>query len=93
MKTYARLQDGVVAELLTTEHAIHTLFHPDLTWLDVSNEPTVAPGWRSDGRNVSRPPEPPATPETAAPPLDRDALIEALRRDLDALQERLRQLA
>ncbi len=32
MKTYARIQDGVVAELFETDADINQLFHPDLVW-------------------------------------------------------------
>lgn len=89
MKTFARVQDGIVAELVTTGHAIETLFHPDLVWLDVSGEPAVATGWRCDGRTVSRPP---AEAAAAAPAPDPAAELADIRAGVEALQFRLTEL-
>jgi hypothetical protein len=49
MKTYARIQDGRVAELLTTPLLAGDLYHPSLVWVDASNIPEVAVGWQFDG--------------------------------------------
>jgi len=49
LKTYARIQDGAVAELIHTDASISTLFHPGMTWIDVSGQPTVGEGWTFDG--------------------------------------------
>lgn len=86
MKTFARLQDGLVAELVTTEHPIHTLFHPDMVWLDVSGEPAVTTGWISDGRTVNRPAVQEATPASTPDPL---AELAGIRTALAALQARV----
>ena len=86
MKTFARLQDGLVAELVTTEQPIRALFHPDMIWLDVSDEPAVATGWLSDGRAVSRPP----APETVlTPTIDPLAELADIRFTLATLQARV----
>ena len=86
MKTFARLQDGLVAELVTTEQPIHMLFHPDIIWLDVSGEPAVTTGWLSDGRTVSRP----AVPEAVSTPsMDPAAELADIRCALALLQARV----
>jgi len=54
MKTYARIQDGMVAELLRTDAPIGTLFHPGMTWIDVSDQANVAEGWTFDGTRFAR---------------------------------------
>ena len=63
MKTYARVQEGIVAELLRTELPIAELFHPGLTWVDVSSQLVVAQGWTFDGKRFAKP----AAPATPAP--------------------------
>jgi hypothetical protein len=59
MKVYARIQDGLVAELLTTDGEITSLFHPALVWVDVSSRASIAAGWHFDGANFTPPPAPP----------------------------------
>jgi hypothetical protein len=55
MPTYARIEDGIVAELYTppTEVAatpLPELFHADLRWIDVSAvSPQPEPRWTYDG--------------------------------------------
>jgi len=66
MKTYARIQDGAVAELLTTDIEIIGRFHPALIWVDVTSETGIAPGWQKDARGFLPPPAP---PPVAAPTL------------------------
>lgn len=58
MRTYARVQDGSVAELLKTGSDITQLFHPSLVWIDVSADPQIQEGWRFDGKKFSPPQEP-----------------------------------
>lgn len=60
MKTYARIQEGRVAELLTTGGDISTMFHRDIIWVDVTSVNGIAVGWEYDGRHFSAPsaPEP-----------------------------------
>jgi hypothetical protein len=49
VKTFARIEAGIVAELLRTEVALADLFHPALRWVEVV-DPAVAPGWvEADG--------------------------------------------
>ena len=47
MSTYARIQNGTVAELFSppTGVSITECFHPDLTWVECDGTPGVAPGW------------------------------------------------
>ena len=45
MKTYARMQNGTVAEFLTTAADIDTLFNHQITWIDVSGVAHVEIGW------------------------------------------------
>ena len=86
MKTFARLQDGQVVELITTEQPIHVLFHSDMVWLDVSGEPAVTTGWRSDGRMVSPPLAPDIKPAPVPDPL---AELAEIRATLATLQARV----
>lgn len=37
MKTYARIDHGIVMELFSTDADIADLFHPDLVWVDVTD--------------------------------------------------------
>jgi hypothetical protein len=55
MKVYGRIQDGVVAELLTTNLPIATMFHPALVWVDLTSEVGVAPGWVWNGSQAHAP--------------------------------------
>jgi phage tail protein X len=52
---YARIQSGVVAELLTTADEISEMFVPSLTWIDLSATPEVAEGWTYDGAQFAAP--------------------------------------
>ncbi len=56
MKTYARIQDGLVAELLKTDGDITSMFNPALVWVDVSSQPDIAEGWHFDGTKFTPPP-------------------------------------
>ena len=67
MKTYARIQDDLVAELLKTDGDIKSMFHPALVWVDVSSQANVAEGWQFDGTNFTPPPVPPPAPPPAGP--------------------------
>lgn len=62
MKTYARIQDGFVAELVRTNGDIAAMFNSGLVWSDVSAHPEVATGWQFDGTNFSAPAAPPQVP-------------------------------
>ena len=83
MRTFARIQDGLVVERFGTTQDIETLFNPALLWIDVSDTPAVAEGWTFDGRNFA----PPAV--TTAPPTpslaELDAELQALTAKIEAL--------
>lgn len=67
MKTYARIESGLVAEIVTLSEDPAELFHPSLVWREVTT-PGVVPGWLAgttdaDGVTLfSAPPPPIATP-------------------------------
>ena len=84
MKSFARVQNGTVAELLHTDAAIATLFHPGLVWVDVSQQPMVKEGWAYDGTHFTAPALTPPSPPP--PPLvDMQAQIDVLRAQVAAL--------
>jgi hypothetical protein len=68
MKTYARIDHSVVAELFATDAPIRELFHPSLRWVEVAG-PDVAVGWLETAAGLVPAPEPPTAPETGAPTL------------------------
>jgi hypothetical protein len=46
MKTYARVDQGVVMELLTTGDDIAEMFNPALVWIDITSvTPQPQQGW------------------------------------------------
>ena len=55
MKTYARIEDGVVVELFQTEGDIAELFHPALVWVEVPEGSGVACGWTCSAGQFSEP--------------------------------------
>jgi hypothetical protein len=64
MQTYARIDQGVVFEFISTEDPIDTLFNPLLLWVDVTDAlPAPSQGWiatESDGAwSFAAPPPPP----------------------------------
>jgi hypothetical protein len=85
MKTYARIEDGLIAELLRTEDDITSLFHPALSWVEVSSQPDIAVGWHFDGTDFT----PPSPPPPAAP----GPTIAELQRQLAALSAQLAALS
>ena len=58
MKTYARIEGGVVVELFQTDGDITEMFHPDIVWMDVSSGAGVAEGWRLVGDQFLPPSRP-----------------------------------
>ncbi len=66
MSTYARIQNGIVAELFSppANVPIAQCFAPGLTWVECDGTPGVAPGWTAAESNgawtFTAPPEPPA---------------------------------
>ena len=65
MKTYARVDAGVVAELLRTEANPAKLFHPSLRWMEVT-DPAIEIGWTEVSSGFV--PPPPAEPAQASAP-------------------------
>ena len=63
MRTYARVQDGVVSEILETDLDITQLFVPTLVWVDISSQPGIRDGWRHDGKGFIPPCTPPWAPQ------------------------------
>lgn len=55
MKTYARVDAGVVAELYWTDTALDGLFHPALRWADVTGLPAQV-GWVEEDGGFAAPP-------------------------------------
>jgi hypothetical protein len=62
MKTYARIQDQMVAELLTTDLDISARYNPALVWVDVTTIAGIAPGWQQNANGFSPPAASPAPP-------------------------------
>lgn len=84
-KTYARIQDGAVAELFATDADITDLFNPALVWKDVTVIAGVREGWLYDGAHFS-PPAPLARP--SAPSLAQlQAQLQALAAQIAALSK------
>ncbi len=87
MKTYARVQDGLVAELLKTDGDITSMFSPSLVWVDVSSQPNIAEGWNFDGTNFTPPSPPP--PQSPVPTIaDLQAQIAAISAQLATLSRK-----
>lgn len=59
MKTFARIENGAVAELFSTAADIRKLFHPSIEWVQASEGAQV--GWLWDGNTMA--PAPVAEPE------------------------------
>lgn len=67
MNTYARIQNGVVAEIISTAADPATLFNPALIWEAVS-QPDITVGWTYSNGSFAAP-VPPATPTLTLPSL------------------------
>ncbi len=87
MTMYARVEQGVVRELVETDQRIEELYHPDLLWVNVQGLSGVCPGWIAR-REGFAPPEPEAI-LAATPAVD----ITDLSRRVNELQEQIRMLA
>jgi len=63
MKTYARVENRIVAEIVTTAENIGSLFHPSLQWVDVTGQ-AIQVGWvqSENGTFALPPPTAPASP-------------------------------
>lgn len=53
MKTYARIFEGTVVELFSTDGDITEMFHPDLIWVECGDG--VSEGWGYDGTVFTAP--------------------------------------
>jgi hypothetical protein len=73
MKTYARIDGGLVVELLATAGDIAAMFHPSLVWVDASAAEGVAPGWSYASGSFAAP----AAPSLAAVQASRIATLRA----------------
>ncbi|SEO76138.1 virus tail fibre assembly protein, lambda gpK [Luteibacter sp. UNC138MFCol5.1] len=62
MKTYARIDSEQVVEIITTDGDISEMFHPSITWVDVTSmEPEPVEGWSAtndSGEWILSPPVP-----------------------------------
>jgi hypothetical protein len=86
MKTFARIQDHRVTELLTTATDLRLMFHPGITWVDVSSVSGVAVGWEFDGTHFTKPAIAPSN--AAAMPS-----LTGLQGQIDTLKAQLAKLA
>jgi hypothetical protein len=55
MRIWGRVADGAICELLQTNRAISELFHPELQWVDLSDQSDVLEGWLWDGERACAP--------------------------------------
>jgi hypothetical protein len=55
MRIWGRVADGAICELLHTDRGINELFHPDLQWVDVTDQEEVLEGWLWDGERARAP--------------------------------------
>lgn len=55
MKKYARIENGAVDEIISTDKDINTLFHPDIVKTFVQCDDTVKCGFIYDGTTFSEP--------------------------------------
>lgn len=58
MRKYARIEDGVVVELFTTDKDIYSIFNQSLTWVDCTVIAACAPGWTYSNGAFSAPASP-----------------------------------
>jgi hypothetical protein len=84
--SYARIENGTVAELFTTSQPISEIFCPELTWVPVPAGSAVVPGWSYDGTSFAAPP--PRSQNVIVPPTlaDLQAQLQALATQINALK-------
>ncbi|WP_263264032.1 DUF4376 domain-containing protein [Pseudomonas sp. RIT-PI-S] len=63
MTHYARVENGLVAELFETDADISTLFHPDLVWVSCEGVDGVDIGWTYAKKKFAAPQAPTKTDE------------------------------
>ncbi len=74
MKTYARLENHVVAEVINTTGDIAKLFHPSLVWVEVTGK-GIQVGWVQNTDGTFAPSPSPAV-TTVPPPSVAELLTE-----------------
>ena len=62
MKTYVRIVDRTVVEIVTTPMEIVSLYHPSLHWVDVTETPVQVNWVQGDDGTFTPPPPPPPLP-------------------------------
>ena len=72
MATMARIDNGIVAEILSADP--FPPFHPSLVWVDCSTVAGVQEGWTYDGTNFAAPSGPSAAQQIATLQAQIDAL-------------------
>ena len=78
MKTYARIENGLVAELIETDGDIAEMFHPSLTWVLASADVAIGDEYVAGQFDRPQPPAPPsAVPTSISPAQARLALLHA----------------
>ena len=90
MKTFARIEQGAVAELFATDHDVASLFHPSLKWVDVTGNAAAQIGWVMLPSGELAAPAASAVPQGAA---IESATVESIQAQLTALQAALVALA
>jgi hypothetical protein len=58
MKSYARIENNTVVEIIETDGDIATLFHPSLEFIDCTNIAGVKVGWIKENGSLIAPPGP-----------------------------------
>jgi hypothetical protein len=84
--SYARIENGIVAELFNTSQPIDGMFCPELTWVPVPAGAGVVPGWVYDGTSFAAPS--PQAQTSAMPPTiaELQAQLSALATQINALK-------
>lgn len=61
MKTYVRIYENAVVEVISTDRDIAAMFHPALSWVDISaTKPKPGVGWIYEDEVFRVPPDPKA---------------------------------
>jgi hypothetical protein len=82
MKTYARIENGVVAELFTIDVDPAGLFHPSFHWVEAP--PGVTENFLHDGTRFTAPPPPFAAPTPTPTLADLQVRVAALTAEIAA---------
>jgi hypothetical protein len=78
MKTYARIENSIVAELFETDGDIAEMFHPSLIWVPAPGDVAVGDEYAAGQFERPQPPAPVATvPTSISPAQARLALLGA----------------